>query len=80
MLLCVRVYLIALGVEVQTGDSSVASLSKADELLRSVPLKHAYAAILSAGHVYSTTHTNSAQLKMEDTEHIKKDQLHKDMK
>ena len=50
---CVRVcvYLIALGVEIEPGDSCVACLSEANELLRSVPFKHSHTAVLSSRHV-----------------------------
>lgn len=55
---CVRVcahtclHLIALGVEIQTGDSGVAGLSEANELLRSLPFKHPDAAVLSPRHIW----------------------------
>lgn len=45
-------HLIALGVEIQTSDSGVASLSEANELLRSLPFKHPDAAVLSPCHIW----------------------------
>lgn len=48
---CVWMYLIALGVEIEPGDSGISSLSEANELLRSVPFKHSHTAVLSTSHV-----------------------------
>ena len=47
----VALYLVALGVEIESGDSGVACLPEADELLGPIPLKHADTPILSSSHV-----------------------------
>lgn len=49
-----RVYLIALRVEIKPSDPGVAGLSEANELLRSVPFEHSHTAVLSTRHVCRT--------------------------
>lgn len=51
MSVCVCVYLVALGVKIETGDSGIACLSEANELLRSVPFKHSHTTVLSPRHI-----------------------------
>jgi len=54
--LTVRTHLISLVIEAYLGDPGVSGAPEAGDLLWVTPFKHAYAAVLSSGQIYTHTH------------------------